>query len=79
VYRPISRVRVTASTVKPNDAPSACYLVKWSSQRALLAVPRSPANRKLVTRGPYWFTRNPMYLGRNFEVTKTTAPSSQPA
>src|SRR5215475_589327 len=25
--------------------------------------PTSPTNRKLITRGPYQFTRNPMYLG----------------
>jgi len=25
--------------------------------------PTSPTNRKLITSGPYWFTRNPMYLG----------------
>jgi protein-S-isoprenylcysteine O-methyltransferase Ste14 len=46
---------------------AACILPTWAiflfRREGTEASPTSPANRMLVTRGPYQFTRNPMYLG----------------
>jgi len=43
------------------------YLPLWASkifaEEKTEILPTSPANRVLVTRGPFQFSRNPMYLG----------------
>ncbi len=43
-------------------------LLSWWGERTFAAegtdiLPASPTNKKLVTRGPFTHTRNPMYLG----------------
>ena len=46
---------------------AACILPAWAiflfRREGTEVSPTSPANSVLVTRGPYQFTRNPMYLG----------------
>lgn len=66
--------RVLASSVVFRSTPlsvlvgaSGLLLAGWG-ERTFAAekteiLPASPANKKLVTRGPFRYTRNPMYLG----------------
>ena len=42
---------------------SACLAIVLFRREGTEVEPTSPTNRKLITRGPYQFTRNPMYLG----------------
>jgi protein-S-isoprenylcysteine O-methyltransferase Ste14 len=56
-YPPLGIVLVTAAFI-----PAVLAVILFRREDTEVN-PTSPTNRKLVTSGPYRFTRNPMYLG----------------